>query len=289
MDDTNTRATAAALAAHLGRLRRALEMHVLLVEGLVPVALDHPSVSGHRDETKVVDDTTATVLGPMLHALASSGTTIVHLSEAPGLQTRDCFAIARCVVELAVNVCFLLAEGEAMVNQALRHAEQRAFRDLQRTSTIGNRSITATYAEVPLAVASERVAAFLKEFTSAKGREKPWTDRTLDQRIERAGKVLGEVVLTCLHNARFMVYAHSSEILHGTYFGVLYFLGLTLPSFPRTQEQLKDELANHQARVLSAAISAMAGVLEGFHASYGAARLVVESRRIVENLARHKA
>ena len=72
--------------------------------------------------------------------------------------------------------------------------------------------------------------------------------------------------MTALHFARFMIYRHSSEILHGTLFGALYAFGLTQPNAP-------DDLAEHQANqtmmILLADVLALRAVIEAFHIRYG--------------------
>jgi len=64
-----------------------------------------------------------------------------------------------------------------------------------------------------------------------------------------------------LHWARFAVYRHSSEILHGTFFSALYFQGLTLPNGPPASvDEFLEHVASNLFMVLMAAAVSLGAV-----------------------------
>jgi hypothetical protein len=76
--------------------------------------------------------------------------------------------------------------------------------------------------------------------------------------------------MTALHWARFAVYRHSSEILHGTFFSALFFFGLTTPSGrPRSPAELNEVIGQQHMLVLMASILALSAVVEAFDSAYG--------------------
>jgi hypothetical protein len=249
-------------------LRSILEQRIALIDAIIAVLVDHPSARPLRVETTCIPESMGRVLPMMLQAIGSSSATLVRLSDAPGCATRDCYSIARSIVELSANVTYLLAEGPTVADRALRHATQKAYQDLERESTIGGTTIRAEFTGRPDPSSVPGLEEAKQEFTWKSGRERPWVDASLDERIAAAGTHFGDDVLTSLHFARFMVYRHSSEILHGTLFGAMYFFGLTQPD-ERTQEQATEHIGQQHMMLLMACGLALVSVVNAFHKAYG--------------------
>lgn len=88
-----------------------------------------------------------------------------------------------------------------------------------------------------------------------------------------------------LHWARFAVYRHSSEILHGTLFGALFFFGQTAPSRPKSLTEFSESVGQQHMMIVLACVLALSAVIESFDSSYyGFAHARDESRRIVSSL-----
>lgn len=250
-------------------LRAILGRRVQLINATLTVLIEHPSGKALRPETTPIPPESSRALLLMLQALLSSSNTVIHLSEAPSLATRDCYSIARSIVELAVNVCYLIAAGPAVTDKAFRHATQKAYRDLQRESTIGESTISIALSGCPDAANIPGMEEHLAEFTYRSGREKDWVDASLDERIATAGDRLGKNVLTPLHLARFIVYRHSSEILHGSLFSALYFFGLTQPTKQNRQDFAAENIGQQHMLLLMACCLAHDAVINAFHNAYG--------------------
>ena len=262
--------------------RLGLREHTRLLDALIAVLTGHESAGQLRSEVSSVAGSVAIVVAPMIQATGSSSDTLDFLSKAPGLQTRDCYSIARSIVEIAVNICFIIAEGEVAAERAARHARQKSWRDLNRESVIGDSIIRLFYDEAP--DPSTRLRQEIDEFTAQSGREKSWIDLSVDERIARIGQKLGQSIVTSLHWARFAVYRHSSEILHGTFFGVLYFFGQTIPGRAGSSRESREFVAQQNLMIILSCVLAQSAIVESFHAAYGFSRAVQDSKRIVEGL-----
>jgi len=273
------------LADCIQRLRVALGCSIRLVDGLIAAAIGHESAGQIREEKMAVPDPVAGAMAMMLQAAGSSSHTIGRLSDAPGLQTRDCYSIARSVVEVAVNVCYIMAEGAPTAERAFRHARQKAFQDLERESKIGESVIRLTYSGRPDPSSVKGMEEDIAEFTSREGREKGWVEASIDKRIEAVGERFGKGLLTRLHFARFMVYRHSSEVLHGTLFSAMYFFGAVAPSGEqRTLEQARDYMGQQHMMILLATVLALLATVEAFHRAYGFRSASEAGEKLLEEL-----
>lgn len=95
------------------------------------------------------------------------------------------------------------------------------------------------------------VDAAINEYTTRGGSEATaWTRESVDDRIEAIATRFDERVLTQLHWARFSMYRHASEILHGTFNGALFALGMSRPEGPPEGEALKAHFNEHLSMVL---------------------------------------
>jgi hypothetical protein len=274
----------AELADCIQGLRSALCDHVRLLDALIAVLVNHESAKLLRSEDVSVPTTVASVLAPMVQAAGSSSNTLILLSEASGLHTRDCFSIARSMIEVAVNICFIIAEGEPAAARAERHARQKSYRDLKRESVVGDSIIRLVYGGASDPSLIEGMQEDLDEFTARSGGEKSSIDLSVDDRIARIGEHLGSPVVMLLHWARFAVYRHASEILHGTLFGALFFFGQTTPNRPESLREFTESVAQQHMMILFACLLALSAVVQSFHIAYGFARIQGESKRLVNGL-----
>lgn len=262
----------------LGRLIR-------LIDEIIAGAIEHPAGPQRLAENLSQRPSIQRVLVPMLQALGSSSHSIAMLSEKPGLQTRDCFSVSRSVVELAVNICYILASGEEAAERAERHAKQKVFRDLERESAIGDQTIRLKFGGQGELEMPSDIPDMISEFTARSGREKGWTDLSVDARCEEVGRKLGEQVLTPLHWARFAVYRHSSEVLHGTLFGALFFLGLTDPNGPPTSaSDWLARIAQQNLMILMSAALAITAVLRALALSLDVPYVAVSANNLMDEL-----
>ncbi len=240
--------------------------------------MQHPSAATLRAGANVPEPLIATCLVPLLHALGSSTNTITKLAQ-PGLATRDCYSIARSVLECAVNLCYIMATGVTAAERAHSHAAQKAHRDLHRESQIAATTFrVASSGTLPIET-EQRMQELRTEFEWSNGREKSWIDLSIDQRIDAVYSRFGRPIGDRLHVARFALYRHSSEILHGTLFGAHFFLGLSTTT-ARGAAEVTDNIAWTHMTVQASLFQAIAGVVEAFDAAYG----FPEAKTQVQNL-----
>ena len=193
---------------------------------------------------------TERVLLPMTWALANSSGGLERLGRAAHF--REAYVVARGLLEAIVNALFIAAEGDEVALRAERHAQQKAFRDLGRSSTIESQTIKVGLASLESATPPADVVAAMKEFTTRRGREvKDWTKESIDDRIAAIRRRFGERTLTELHFARFSTYRAASEIVHGTLFAALFAFGMTQPGPPPASgDELKRHVNEHLSMVL---------------------------------------
>src|SRR5205807_4645398 len=135
--------------------------------------------------------------------------------------------------EAIVNTCFIMAEGKAAADRARRHAHQKSYRDLDREICGTGLRLVSTAKDEQ--ASNPGLQADLALFTHRNGRENiQWTDENIPERIATIERKYGRASATGLRFALFAIYRHSSEIAHGSLFGALFSLGLTLPGTPQS-------------------------------------------------------
>ncbi len=257
------------ISQNLRILRSIIRGHIKLINLLSGILIDHPGSLIHRKEKASIPGTIKAILFPSLVALSSSCTTILKLSTVPGLQTRDCYGIARSIIELSINLSYILAEGPPLAKKAIRHAQQKMHRNLNRESKIGEQLISVLAGRKGDLSDELKLTEILKEFTSKKGREKDWTDLSIDQRIEAVGIAFGDNILGHFHFSKFLNYRYASEILHGTHFGACYTFGLFEPYSSNPLAAPGNEFGSKHIMVLMAITSAIFALEKSFHKKYG--------------------
>jgi hypothetical protein len=216
------------------------------------------------------------VIGPMIHMAAVSGLSLLLLTENISLNVKDAFPIARSVVESIVNACYLMAEKKSEAVRAIRHAEFKSLRDLDREWHVGPISQTVKWEAELSAEAKARFTELSREFVTAKGRDRSWTDKSLRQRLEAAYLRFDHNSLRLLSASVLNIYNTASEVVHGSYFSALYFFGLTSPAgkVPQSTDEFSLTLVDHQVSVLFSVIFACASFVECFSSYSGQPHLL---------------
>lgn len=169
---------------------------------------------------------TAAVLGFMMPAVADSCGSLWFL--VPNHRFRDAFVTGRTLYLTVLNACFICALGPKSAERALRHASQKAYRDLDRELKINNWRFAIRASSKPEADSDPRLKAAIGEFTWPKGREiTQWTPESVTHQLEKIDSKYGGNAAKKLGLSMIMVYRHASEVAHGTLFGALWSVGLT--------------------------------------------------------------
>lgn len=160
----------------------------------------------------------------MFNAVLDSGHSYMLLLE--NSKIRDCFPLARCILETTVNACFIAATGQVTEDQAIKHAVQKAHREKSRQFKFRHSPLKVGWPYGPIVPTDPMAAAALAEYTSKKGREiTSWTSDALEERIERIETWLGKQTGDRLRFSLFSIYRFSSEVAHGTLYSILQFMG----------------------------------------------------------------
>ena len=156
-----------------------------------------------------------------------------------------------------------------MAQQAVAHARQRSFRDLDRESRIGEQIIRVFREPQPTGdEAPPEITEALRQFTS-KGKERQeWTTESTPGRVLSIGRAFGEEAVTSLHFPYFALYGDSSQIVHGSFYGAILPMGMT-DGNPAgdTPDELREHSASHLMIVtlmVSAAASALIKCIDGW-------------------------
>lgn len=282
MAGKRNQSTSAELINAISGMRTVLESQVSLIGTVLAALVDAP---GYDKTEKEVEPKVATTVGMISQTAGSSCQTVTKFRQ-PGYETRDCFIIARSIVESMINCCFILAEGPKAASKAIRHARQKAFRDLSRDSKIATSRIKLSSLNVPQAEEILGLEEDLKEFSHRSGLEnRNWTTKSVDERIRIAGEKFGSEVLTNLHIARFSIYRHSSEIIHGSFFGSAFWAGFLSPnSTPKSDEDFSKIVGEWHWLLLFGTILSVHAFLVAFDSKYGLERVSEQANVLLESV-----
>lgn len=219
---------------------------------------------GSVDREKINNDREVIeVISLLIQGMGSSCHSILRLTEELDLPLRDCFGISRSICESAINIAYIMAGGKEFALKAQRHAAQKSFRDLQREANLGGYAFTLKkLGTIPDPENIPELKEALSEFTNKKGKEKrDWCDDSIEEKLAIIHRKFGSNSLD-FSASMFSIYRHSSEILHGTYYGNIYFLTAGQKKAETKEELHHMLLANHFVSIFTATYFGMNGVVD---------------------------
>jgi hypothetical protein len=183
--------------------------------------------------------------------------TLLNISHWRGIPVRDMYPIARSSVESFVNAAFVAVENESVAKRACDYIPYAAWKNMNRRVGSGRFSLEIS---VGPSSSDDREAEFSEFIGKGNG---TWTKLDTPSRIRRVGELGGSRAGARLLASYALIYGLSSEIIHGSPFGVSYFFsahsdsGLSLDAFERaTEKQVED--------IFVAVLHAVAGFLCAF-------------------------
>lgn len=163
----------------------------------------------------------------------------------PHYQLRDTFLTARTIYELTLNIGYIATEGRTTLEKAKRHLQQKAYRDLERKLNIDSMNLTIETLGLENLKVPKDLKKALDEYTNQKGFEiRSWTGENVFKKIEIISSKYGQKIKDILNIGLFNIYRHSSEIAHGTLFGLFYIIGAT--SFKQRPNNTNELLTLHR-------------------------------------------
>lgn len=188
---------------------------------------------------------------PMLVGIAASLQSVLRLTETRDMGIRDLYGVARSLHELAVNSSYIAATGRETALLAERHAFQKHYRTLARKGQVGAR---------PNMPETPGLAEALAEFTNKKNREiADWVQADIASRITTIRRLDHDAAM-CLSGSIADIHKTSSEISHGSYYGVYYFW-CSSGSLSPSEQPFAEIWDEHFGRIFSTSFSATQGML----------------------------
>lgn len=179
----------------------------------------------------------------MSNPILESSHSMILLSQC--LKMRDCYALARMIFDLTLNLGYFGVKGKTSVELSLKHYHQKAFRDLDREIEIKGLKFGIGIKGFDKSKVDAKLKEALDFFTNRKGFEiRSWTGDNVFKKIELIIGKYGEDIGMMLIINLFFIYRHSSEIIHGTMYGSLFSRGMTRPE--NEQPKNEDELRKYQ-------------------------------------------
>jgi hypothetical protein len=180
--------------------------------------------------------------------------TILKCAEWRGIPVRDLYPIARSSVESFINAAFLLVEDETAAERAVRWVAFRAWRQAHRAGRYTLRNGDA----------DKSVPSEFSEFRAFK--DSDWTSEKVPDRAKWVAEVVGKRAGYRLLAAYDLIYPLSSEVIHGSPFGVNFFYQAHMPP-PPTIEDFRQATGIQIEDILIAVSHAAAGYLAAFFRS----------------------
>jgi len=203
--------------------------------------------------------------------------TILKCAEWKGIPVRDLYPVARSTIESFINAAFLLVEDDSVAQRAERYVAFKAWKQLNRKVGSGDFSLQISMPQ------SDKYA-IPSEFAEFDGRgNEGWTKLDLSSRFHRVGELAGKKAGSRLLAAYSLVYSLSSEIIHGSPYGVNYFYQAHLPANP-TIEDFQISTAKQVEDLLVAISHAVAGYLAAFFKFQGMSAPYIAEQELFNRL-----
>lgn len=222
-------------------------------------------------ELDQVRATTAVAMGA-----GQSLNTILKNSTERGLAVRDLYPIARAVVEGFINAAFFTTQPVEVSRRALKHQHFAAWKHDNRV--IGSGEFMMTLGSDPDPKAT--VARLFPEF-AGRGQDS-WCSLDTASKINRIGKVV-RASGGALLGAYAGIYSVSSEIIHGSVYGMSYFMS-AYRGREQTAEALQRGTEGQMVDILSAVGHAASGFIAAFANVHKFGPLVLEEHALFKRL-----
>lgn len=200
--------------------------------------------------------------------------TIMKLSEGEGIVVRDLYPIARSVIEGFINAAFFVTQPVEVSQRALAHRHFAAWKHHNRIIGSGEFMI-ALGVQDPKAQAAELFPDFAE-----KGKES-WTSLDAVSRISKIGKVVSASG-GALIGAYSGIYAVSSEVIHGSVYGMSYFFSAHRKE--ETVEAFRVATVEQVIEILIAVSHASSGFISAFAVVQKLSHLVLAEHDMFKRL-----
>lgn len=210
-------------------------------------------------------------------AAGQSMNTVLRMAKLRGIPVRDAYPVARSAIETFVNAAYLLSESDEVSERAIRHVDYAAWKHHNRQVGSGEYSLEISSDQDPKHTVATRFAEF-----QGKG-QGTWSPLDVPSRIRRVGELAGKRAGSRLLASYALIYGLSSEVIHGSPFGVSYFYMGRLTS-EATPEAFGEGTTRQLEEILIALLHAACGYIAAFSESQGLATLSNAEQKAFDRL-----
>lgn len=263
-------------ARRLEELRAVIQGQLELLRLTLYVMSQGPALYKGQSLACVLEGDKARATVAVSMGAGQSLNTILKNSTECGIAVRDLYPIARAVVEGFINAAFFTTQPVDVSQRALNHRSYAAWKHHNRV--VGTGDFMFTLGSDPDLKAT--IAKNFPEF-SGKGQDS-WSRLDAPTKIDRIGKVV-RAAGGALLSAYAGIYAVSSEIIHGSVYGMSYFMSAHGSKDPTT-EAFQAGTEEQMIDILSAAGHAASGFIAAFANVHKFGPLVLDEHELFKRL-----
>ena len=134
---------------------------------------------------------------------------------------RDCYVISRMIYETSINVLYITATNFDAMEEMVEYTKQKSKFESARSIAIDKESVAFVFDGEKHSVSFGKTNSI-----DMKGDPRDWTKENLSRRINIINKKYGDMVSRFLQVAHLTIYRTSSDIVHGTLYGMKHSLGI---------------------------------------------------------------
>lgn len=134
---------------------------------------------------------------------------------------RDCYAISRMVYETTLNVLYIASTDFKEMKTMIDYTDTKSKKSSARSISTDKETVSSIFNGNTYEI------RFSKDNPiDMKGDPRNWTNQKISNRINQINKKYGDTVSRFLQLSHLNIYRTSSDIIHGTLFGMRYALGI---------------------------------------------------------------
>lgn len=210
-------------------------------------------------------------------AAGQSQNTVLRMAKLRGIPVRDAYPVARSSIETFINAAYLMSETDQVSEKAIRYIDYAAWKHHNRR--VGSGAFALEVSADPNA--EQTLAMKFPEF-NGKGMG-TWSPLDVPSRIRRIGELSGKKAGSRFLASYALIYSLSSEVIHGSPFGVSYFYTGHLNG-NATTDGFRDSTVRQLEEILIAVLHSACGYLAAFAEVQGLASLGAAEEKIFNRL-----
>lgn len=198
---------------------------------------------------------------------------VLEFAGKEGIPVRDCYPIARSIVESFINAAYIVSSTDDVAERALRHVQFGAW-------YYSNRRFGTGAYEIDISSSPDKEKELLVRFSEF-AKSKSWTSLSVPDRIHKVGVLNSNKAAARLTAAYGLIYYLSSEVIHGSLFGASYFYTGYLDE-AKSEDSFLEGTKRQIEEILVGVLHAGCGYLAAFYSCQKIDVLVKEEQRLFD-------